>query len=153
MPLPAITSARTPKHDLPYLFAGQAQKEAFVNEAFARADALLQPVVLDELAAPPAAPAAGDCYLVAEPATGGWTGHDRAIALWAENQWLFLPPREGARVFDLAAAAFASFSASEGWQRTEPPALPSGGATQDSEARAAIVQLVARLHQAGIFSA
>lgn len=153
MPLPTITSARSPAHELPYLFPGQAQKEAFVNEAFARLDALLQPVAIEERAAPPAGPAPGDSYLVADPASGAWTGQERALAVWAENQWLFCPPREGARLFDLASGALALFSAAEGWQRIAAPAPPLGGATQDGEARAAIAALVAALRAAGIFSA
>ena len=153
MPLPILTGARSPAHGLPYLFPGQAQKEAFVNEGFARIDALLQPVAIEERAAPPAAPAPGDCYLVGAPASGSWIGRERALAVWAENQWLFCPPREGARIFDLASGAWASFTAAGGWQRTQAPAPPSAGATQDAEARAAIAALVAALRAAGIFSA
>lgn len=153
MPLPTITSARTPTHDLPYLYAGQAQKEAFVNEAFARLDALLQPVVTEERAAPPAQPAPGDCYLVGEGASDAWAGREQAVAVWAENQWLFCPPREGARILDLSSGALALFSATQGWRRIAAPALPTGGATQDAEARAAVAALVTALREAGVFSA
>jgi hypothetical protein len=152
MPLPSITSARTPAHGLPYLFPGQAQREAFVNEAFARIDALLQPVVLAERAAPPAEPLPGDCYLLADAVSGAWAGHERALAVWAENQWLYLPPREGARVCDLATGSLVMFTADDGWQRIAAPVLPAGGATQDSEARSAIEAIVAALGAAGIFS-
>ena len=152
MPLPTITSARTPGHGLPYLFPGQAQKEAFVNEAFARLDALLQPVVLEERAAPPAEPSPGDCYLLADAASGAWAGRARDIAVWAENQWLFLPPREGARIYDLASGALARFTNAAGWRRIAAPALPAGGATQDGEARAAIAAILAALRAAGVFS-
>lgn len=153
MPLPTITNARTPAHDLPYLFPGQSQKEAFVNEAFARLDALIQPVVLEERVAPPADPQAGDCYLVADGASGTWAGHDAALAVWTESHWLFTPPREGARAYDLASGCFVSFSASVGWQRIAAPAPPIGGPTQDAEARAAIAAILAALRSAGIFSA
>lgn len=132
---------------------GQSQKEAFVNEAFARLDALLQPVVLDERAAPPEEPAPGDCYLLAEGASGAWAGHDRALAVWAENQWVYLPPREGARIFDLASGSLALFTVVDGWQRIPAPASPTGGMTQDSEARAAIGNIIATLRAAGVFSA
>lgn len=153
MPLPTITTSRTPIHGLPFLFPGQAQKEAFVNEALALLDALVQPVVLGELSAPPAAPAPGDSYIVAEPASGDWTGKGGVIAVWAESQWLFLPPREGARVHDLASGAQASFATASGWRRTAAPLLPEGGVTQDAEARSAMATLVAALRAAGIFSA
>lgn len=153
MPLPTITSARTPRHELPYLFAGQAQKEAFVNEGFARLDALVQPVVLGERAAPPTDPSPGDCYLIADGASGSWTGQDRAIASRAENQWLYSPPREGARVYDLASGSLALFTQALGWYRIAAPASPSGGVTQDSEARAALAAIIAALRTAGVFSA
>ena len=110
-------------------------------------------MVLAELATPPSDPAPGDSYLVAGSATGGWEGQERALAIWAENQWLFIPPREGARMFDLASEAYAHFTAANGWQRIEPPSLPSGGTTQDSEARSALAAIVAALRAAGIFSA
>lgn len=152
MPLPAITASRTPVNDLPFLFPGQAQKEAYVNEALARLDALVQPVVLGEAGSPPADPGAGDSYLVAGGAAGGWAGHDRDIAVWAESQWLFLPPHPGARVFDLAHGTFAHYDAVGGWQRVVAPALPTGGSIQDSEARGAIASLVSALCAAGVFS-
>jgi len=153
MPLPIITSARTPAYDLPYLFPGQAQKEAFVNEAMARLDALIHPVVRDEVAAPPADPEPGDCYLVADPAGGAWSGREGSLAVWAENQWLHLAPRQGMRVHDLAAGSVAVFTTLDGWTRAAAPLPPLGGSTQDSEARAAIGQVVAKLHSLGIFSA
>lgn len=153
MPLPSITTTRSPAHELPYLFPGQAQKEAFVNEAFARLDALVQPVVLGQLSAPPAAPSPGDCYLVAAAASGGWAGHEGALAVWAETQWLLCPPREGARVFDLASGSLALYTTAAGWQRIAAPSPPQGGATQDMEARAALATLVTALRAAGVFSA
>ena len=153
MPLPTITTARTPAHALPYLFPGQSQKEAFVNEAFARLDALVHPLVLGELAAPPADPATGDCYIVAGSAAGVWAGHERALASWAETQWLFAEPREGMQVHDAASGALAVFTDLQGWQHAAAPATPSGGSVQDVEARAALAQIVARLHTLRIFSA
>jgi hypothetical protein len=90
---------------------------------------------------------------LAAGASGAWTGHDRALAVWAENQWLYQPPREGARVHELASGSQLVFSASEGWQRTPAPAAPTGGAVQDSEARSAIAAIVTALRAAGIFSA
>lgn len=152
MPEPILTTTRTPRHSLPFLFAGQAQKEAFVNEALARLDALIQPVVEGEIAEPPANPQAGDCYIVASPATGAWAGHDHALATWAETQWLFAEPREGARVHDVGAGSLAVFSIAEGWRRAAAPAAPSGGAIQDVEARAAIVTLVEALRALAVFS-
>lgn len=153
MPIPTITSARTPAHGLPYLFPGQSQKEAFVNEALTRLDALIDPVVLGELAEPPASPATGDCYIVATPATGAWATHEDALAVWAETQWLYADPREGTQVHDAASGALAVFRGAEGWARAAVPEAPSGGATQDIEARAALADIVTKLHALRIFSA
>lgn len=152
MPEPILTTARTPRHDLPFLFPGQAQKEAFVNEALARLDALVQPVVLAEAAEPPTDPVSGDSYLVAAGATGDWTGRDGAIATWADTQWLFAGAAEGAQVHDAACGSLAVFSQGEGWRRAAAPPAPAGGATQDIEAREAIAAIVAGLHSLRIFS-
>lgn len=153
MPEPILTTARTPRHQLPFLFAGQSQKEAFVNEALARLDALVQPVVLGETAAPPLAPADGDSYLVGAPASGEWAGHEGAIATWADPIWLFATPFDGTRAYDVGSGSIAVFSEAEGWLRVIGPDAPAGGATQDMEARAAITAIVAGLHRLGIFSA
>lgn len=153
MPEPTLTTARTPRHQLPFLFPGQAQKEVFVNEALARLDALVQPVVQAELAVPPSTPATGASYLVAAAASGDWAGHDGAIATWADTQWLFATPCDGARIHDASTGALAVFSAEHGWRRASAPVVPTGGATQDIEARQVIAAIVAHLHSLGIFSA
>ena len=152
MPEPVITAARTPRHDLPYLFPGQAQKEAYVNEALARLDALVQPSVIDERSDPPTDPAAGDCHIVGPAPTGTWAGQAGVLATWAETQWLFAAPTAGALVFDQASACFAVLRAEDGWSRAAMPAVPSGGATQDMEARAAIAAVLAALQTLGIFA-
>lgn len=149
---PVATTARTARLSLPYLFPGQAQKEAFVNEALARLDALIAPAVLGESAAPPAAPQPGECYLVAASPSGAWAGHARAIACWAQSQWLFTEARPGLQVHDLAAGALAVFDPAAGWQRAAAPAAPAGGAVQDAEARAALAAVVAGLRATGIFA-
>lgn len=53
------------------------------------------------LASPPASPTDGDAYLIADGASGNWTGHSRDLTLYVEgygtNGWIFLEPWEGAR--------------------------------------------------------
>lgn len=153
MPEPVLTTARTPRHDLPFLFPGQAQKEAFVNEALARLDALVQPVVIAQAASPPTEPASGDSYIVGPAASGAWQGRDGAIATWADTQWLFAAPFETMRVHDASSASLAVFSHADGWRRVSSPPAPAGGSVQDVEARAALAAVVAGLHRLGIFSA
>src|SRR5690349_3279284 len=88
--------SETSKLGLPFLFAGQAQKELAHNEALQRLDSFLFPL-LGEVSgrAPPARPAVGRCYIVPEKATGDWTGADRNLACFSEAGWRFLPPFEG----------------------------------------------------------
>ena len=61
----------TARFALPVLKAGQAQKEVTHNEALARVDALLHPVVESmALAVPPPAPEPGRGWLVAAAPSG-----------------------------------------------------------------------------------
>jgi hypothetical protein len=152
MPQPVITTARTARLDLPYLFPGQAQKEAFVNEALARLDALVEATVLGERADPPAAPAAGDSYIVGPGPTGAWAGHAGAIAVWAESQWLLAAASEGWRVLDRASGSLAVYSEASGWLRVTAPPAPSGGGVVDQEARAALAAVLSGLQSLGIFA-
>ena len=132
--------------------AGQAQKEAFINEAFTRLDALVQPIVLGTLADPPASPTVGDAFLIASTPSAEWAGHPDAIAVWTASQWLFQAPREGMKVHDLSSGGLAVFHPDDGWRRAAAPASPMGGASQDIEARATLAAIVAKLHTLGIFS-
>ena len=136
---------------LPFLFAGQAQKEGHVNESLARIDALLHPAIEDELAAPPASPGEGLCWLVGPSATGSWAGHSAALASFTGGNWLFVAPRDGMRVLNRASGQEMRFFGS--WQRASRPAAPSGGTVIDSEARTALTALIAALTTAGILSA
>jgi hypothetical protein len=52
--------------------------------------------VLDrDLSTPPGSPAEGDRYLVADSATGAWSGEEGKIAAWQDGAWAFYTPREG----------------------------------------------------------
>ena len=140
----------TPRHQLPFLFAGQAQKEFFVNEALARIDMLLNPVVEGVLSVPPGEPVSGACYIVGEQPADEWTGFADAIAGWIDGQWTFASPSPGLAVHERSSGT--SLIYSNGWQRLEAPTPPSGGDVVDAQARTAIEELVALLTQRGLFA-
>lgn len=125
----------------------QAQKELFVNEAFALTDILLQPVVEGEATAPPTEPAAGATYIVASPATGLFEGREACLASWQQGQWIFVNPINGMCVFDANASAKRRFG--DDWSLPALIANPEGGTTIDTEARATIAAILACLRQSG----
>lgn len=128
--------------------AGQAQKEVFVNEALALTDALLHCTVAGESTTPPAAPADGENWLVAAGATGDWAGQDLSLACRQAGNWLFVPPRDGMRIFDLSTGQDRLFFGS--WRKALLTAEPLGGSTVDAEARAAIGDLISALQALGV---
>ncbi|MBX7481462.1 DUF2793 domain-containing protein [Qipengyuania sp. 6D47A] len=131
------------------LAAGQAQRELFVNEALARIDALLHAAIEGEASAPPIDPVPGECWLVQAPATDDWQGHEGALASWDGTQWTFCKPVDGMHVVDRSSGGRIAYV--DGWRRAARPDLPSGGATVDAEARAAIAAIVDMLATLAIF--
>ena len=148
MSIPLEFAARSPRNDLPFLFVAQAQKEATVNEALARIDALLRPVVEGEAENPPAEPAEGAGWIVGALAQGEWTGREGALAFRVAGSWMYALPAEGTVVFDRALGALRHWH--DGWQTMALPAIPTGGATIDTEARAEIEVLIAQLRVFGL---
>ncbi|MGN6499180.1 MAG: DUF2793 domain-containing protein [Tsuneonella sp.] len=148
---PLSFTSTSPRHELPFLFAGQAQKEFFVNEAHARIDALLHPAVLGEVTQPPASATAGDCWLVGAGAEGEWSGFGGAIACWQASEWILLRPTRGMRAYDVSSGQFLVFT--DTWLRAAAPAAPVGGTTVDAQARDAIATLLAALKSVGVFAA
>jgi hypothetical protein len=149
MPDPIAFESATARLRLPLLFAAQAQKEVFHNEALARIDGLLHPSVLGEAEHPPETNKDGDSWLVGPTASGAWSGQQGRLAMRQSGQWLFADPVEGMRIFDRSARQFIMFS--DTWQKPENPEEPSGGMNVDSEARAAIGALISALRAAGVF--
>lgn len=147
MSVPLTYSSRTSRFGLPLLFAGQAQKEFFINEAFALVDALLQPVIMGEAATPPAQPEEGSCWLVGTDASDSWTGHEGEIACYQAGSWLFAAASDGMRAFDRSRNAFVQYLG--GWSAPMVVAAPSGGTTVDTEARLAVAALIEALAASG----
>lgn len=101
---------QTPLLGLPHILPSQAQKHVTHNEALIVLDAVVQLAVLDRTqATPPAAPMAGDRYIVAAGGTSEWFGHDTEVALYTENGWIFAVPKPGWSARDLASNALIVF--------------------------------------------
>ena len=159
----------TARFALPFILPGQAQKELFHNEALARIDLALHPAVEGPpAAAPPSAPAVGQCWIVAPAATGEWSGRDDMLAIRTEGGWRFLAPQPGTSAWNKAAAVPLMWDGSQ-WgsgelactgllvngvkvvgERLPGVASPSGGTIIDVQARAAINALTAALMSHGL---
>jgi len=154
---------------LPFILPGQAQKEAYHNEALALIDAALHACVEQgPLATPPAAPAEGHSWIVAAGATGAWAGEDDRLACRTGGGWRFVAPVPGMLVWNKADGLWLHWTGS-GWSDGSLPAAalviagqqvvgprlpdvpsPSGGTTIDAEARASVDALIATLKSHGL---
>ena len=164
-----MTSDATPRWALPNLFAGQAQKELFHNEALARIDMLLHGQVesADE-GTPPLSPGEGQCWIIAAGATGSWLGREGSVACWTDGGWRYAQPRAGLVLwvadrghvmqFDghgWADGAVRSDGLYDGGLRvvgTRRPAIdnPVGGGSIDSEARSSIAAILSAMRDHGL---
>ncbi|MBK8458559.1 MAG: DUF2793 domain-containing protein [Phyllobacteriaceae bacterium] len=87
---------RTSHLDIPLIMPSQAQKHVTHNEAISRLDVLVNCAAKSrQLTAPPAAPAEGDRYLVAQNPNGVWAGREGALAAFQAGGWEFLQPGAG----------------------------------------------------------
>jgi Protein of unknown function (DUF2793) len=154
---------------LPLIAPGQAQKEMTHNEALARLDIMVQPVV--QAVAPsaiPVNPALGQCWIVGGGATGVWAGRDGALAAWTLGGWRFVSPFEGMTAWSIA-DAMVVIRRGAGWSigqvnaqqirinnvplltvRQPAIATPSGGTVIDSESRTTIGAILATLRTHGL---
>ena len=148
---------------------GQAQKEMTHNEALARLDIMVQPVV--QAVAPasvPASPVLGQCWIVGVGASGVWVGRDGALAAWTEGGWRFVTPFEGMTAWSIADAMVAirrgaTWSVGEVNARQirindvrlltvqqSAIATPLGGTVIDGESRTAITNILGALRTHGL---
>jgi hypothetical protein len=161
----------TARHGLPYIIAGQAQKELTHNEALVLLDALANPSAVDAGAnTPPAAPQPGQCWIIGSAPGAEWAGKAHALACWTEGGWRFLLPRAGMRVWIEDQQIWAEGTGA-GWRlgdvigqklkvggvqvvgpRLAAVPVPAGGTVQDAEARTAIAALIDRLIGHGLIA-
>ncbi len=147
---PISFDSATPRFAMPLLYAGQSQKEAFVNEGVSMTDALLHCVIEGIASSPPATPVDGTAWIVGTSPDGDWSGQGGNLACRQAGQWLFVAPTDGMRVFNRALGQDLR-RVGTSWTAPAAPAAPAGGATIDVEARAAIANLLQCLRDAGMF--
>ena len=147
---PVTFESSTPNIGMPFLLAGQAQKEFFLNQSLGILDALQSNTVSASRSMPPIAPIEGACFRVTAPATDAWAGCEDHLAIRIGADWHFISPRDGMRIFDGGAHHTLVFL--EGWQFAEAPEVPTTGVVIDIEARAALAQLIDALRNLAIFN-
>lgn len=160
------TSAR---FALPFILPGQAQKEAYHNEALTLVDGALHACIeAAPLATPPVDPDPGQCWIVAAGATGAWAGETDALACWTAGGWRFVAAVPGMTAWNKGIGCWLTWSGTA-WSGGELPATalsieglqvvgprlatvasPSGGTIIDTEARAAVDSLIATLKSHGL---
>jgi len=85
---------------LPFILPSQAQKHVTHNEALQILDALVQLIPISSSRSEgPASAQEADIYIIANSATGVWSGHDHEIAVYRAKSWQFYPPRVGWRAY------------------------------------------------------
>jgi hypothetical protein len=139
----------TPRHSLPELFVGQAQKEITHNEALARIDALLHPEIQAVLTAPPPILLEADngkCWIIADSANGVWAGKVGQIARWSAGSWRYMVPVDGMSVWHVTGNN-RLFYIGGNWIEPTVIATPAGGTIVDVEVRAAVAAILDHLRQ------
>ena len=162
----------TPRLQLPLLSTGQAQKEMSVNEGFQTCD-IVAAGAIEELPRndPPASPVIGSCYVVGSSPTGDWVGKAQFVAAFTSGGWRLLPPVEG-MAFSVKTNGYVANYRAGAWEigllrgakvmvdgqqvvgsQEASIADPAGGATIDTEARAAVGEILAALRAHGLIAA
>jgi hypothetical protein len=158
---------RSIRHGMPFLMAGQSQKEVTHNEALQTIDMKLHlGVASRSVSEAPEDAVAGDAYIVPYGATGVWSGAEGSIALFDGFGWAYTSPVSGsvAWVADERCMVVWEESWSSGWPVSSlivdnralfsAPAIeisgPQGGTVVDAEARAVLFDLLAALRDQGI---
>lgn len=161
----------TPRLGLPLLSAGQAQKEIFVNESLQTLDTVVAGTVEEPPRNdPPGSPTVGESYIVGAAPTGTWTGNPLAVAAYTSAGWRLMSPQEG-MVFHVRSNNATAAYRGGGWEigmlrgssllidgqqvvgsQAAAIASASGGTTVDSEARAAIDQILGAMRQHGLIA-
>lgn len=156
---------------LPFIIAGQAQKEIWHNESLQHLDLVVAGAVEEAPRNdPPSAPVAGACYIVGPSGSGVWAGRSNHLAGFTQSGWRFVSPVEGMTLLVRSTGETAAFVAGS-WElgaikgrslaiggnqvvgeRLSAIANPSGGGTVDMEARTAVAAILAALRAHGLIA-
>lgn len=151
---------QSPKLQLPFLIAAQAQKEITHNEALIALDAWVHLTIEDrDLGAPPAAPSPGQVWLVASPSSGDWAGQDGMLAQFVDGGWRFYAPFAGLSAWLRDASILLRYD-ELAWligiaaitPATAPVMDPIGGTTVDQEARDGLTAVLQVLRDHGLIA-
>lgn len=151
MSTPVTFDTASPRYGLPLLFTAQSQKEVYVNEAHAIADALLHCAIEGIATAAPTSPVEGTNWLIADGASGDWAGRSGSLACYQAGGWIYVLPRDGLQVLNRATGQMHRYFG--GWHCASAITAPNAGSVIDTQARAAITQIMAALQAAGISAA
>ena len=101
---------------LPFIAPNQAQKHVTHNEGLQILDAVTQLSLQSlSLTTPPEDSVEGQCWYVAEPATGAWEAQNGKIAIWQAGAWAFIDVEIGWRAWVQDDAVFKVWNGSA-WQ-------------------------------------
>ncbi|NJC06927.1 hypothetical protein GGQ97_002720 [Sphingomonas kaistensis] len=163
--------AKSHRIGLPFLSAGQAQKELLHNEALILLDAVVQGCCEGgPLNSPPEIPEQGLSYLCGNDPIGEWAGRPRDVACWSDSGWRFITPFDGLQMVDRSNGCTWRFMAGQwssgivrgselhlngvrvvGDQYTAI-ANVSGGTVVDTQARDALAQVLSALRSHGLIA-
>ncbi len=139
-----MSEIQSPRHHLPFLAVGQAQKEITHNEALLLTDALLFASVESELSVPPTLAAetnTGKCWLIGAGATGIWLSKVGQVAVWTGGSWRYLLPIDGMCIWNNANST-RIFRRDGAWFTSAAIPDPTGGSFIDIEVRAAVAAIL-----------
>jgi hypothetical protein len=148
MTSPAEFPSTTRHLGLPLLFAGQAQKEFFINHAFGIIDSVARRSIKASLASPPQTALDGEYYRIVAPAVGEWQGKDDQLALRIGGAWHYVAPAIGSMTYDETLGQCLHFDGA--WRSATLPAAANGGTAIDIEARALLAQVIDALAKLGL---
>lgn len=101
----------SPRLELPFVAAAQAQKHVTVNQALTRLDQLVHlSIAQNDLTAPPPSPAEGAIYGVGAAPTGAFAGQAGRLAVHEGGFWEFIQPKVGWRAWNQDRGRFEVFA-------------------------------------------